>query len=130
MKTFLNPNQENRFSYPKSMNRPMPPPQSSRASFENVRLAGSNVGASMITHPGESTGSCSINIYINNDIQGINNSILIGGEVKMGDLGVSLGFEDVNMDRGFRLVTKRKERDSFALSDQMTAANTKLEILG
>ncbi|KAL0287007.1 UNVERIFIED_CONTAM: hypothetical protein Sangu_2711700 [Sesamum angustifolium] len=91
------------------------PPQATLGPFENVRLAGRNVGASMIMGDGgssESPGSCSINIYINNDIQGINNSVLIGSQVKMGDPGVSLGMEEVKMDRGFRLVTKKKERDS------------------
>lgn len=92
------------------------PPQISRGSFENVRLGGRHVGASMIAggDSGESSGSCSINIYINNDIQGINNSVLIGSEVKMGDPGVSLCVEELKMDRGFRMVIKKKERDSAA----------------
>ncbi|KAL0383670.1 UNVERIFIED_CONTAM: hypothetical protein Scaly_0654300 [Sesamum calycinum] len=114
MKNFSNPKQKNPFGLPKSLNHLMPP-QATLGPFENVRLAGRNVGASMIMGDGESSespGSCSINIYINNDIQGINNSVLIGSQVKMGDPGVSLGMEEVKMDRGFRLVTKKKERDS------------------
>lgn len=88
--------------------------QMNRGSFENLRLRGSSVGASMIAGggAGESPGSCSINIYINNDVQGINNSVLFGSEVRMGDPGVSLCLEGVDMDRGFRLVTKKKGMDS------------------
>ncbi|KAI3449831.1 hypothetical protein Pfo_006496 [Paulownia fortunei] len=116
---FPNPKQENPSASPKSMNRRMPP-QISRGSFENVRLGGRNVGASMIVDGGggggssESQGSCSINIYINNDIQGINNSVLIGSEVKMRDPGVSLCLQELKMDRGFRLVSKKMERDPAA----------------
>ncbi|KZV49798.1 hypothetical protein F511_20378 [Dorcoceras hygrometricum] len=44
--------------------------------------------------------SCTINIYINNDVQGFNNSILVDSEVKMGDLGVNLCLKDFKMDRG------------------------------
>lgn len=42
---------------------------------------------------------------------GINNSILIGSDVKMGDPGVSLSLKDVKMDRGFQLLSKKKESD-------------------
>lgn len=90
--------------------RPVPP-QLSRGSFENVRLGGRNVGASLVAGGGESPGSCSINIYINNDVQGINNSVLIDSEVTMGDPGISLCLEGLKMDRGFRMVTKKKEND-------------------
>ncbi|KAL0459347.1 UNVERIFIED_CONTAM: NADH dehydrogenase [ubiquinone] 1 alpha subcomplex subunit, mitochondrial [Sesamum latifolium] len=87
MKNFSNPKQKYPFGLPEYLNHLMPP-QTTHGPFENVRLAGRNVGASMIMGDGgssESPGSCSINIYINNDIQGINNSVLIGSEVKMGD---------------------------------------------
>lgn len=115
MKTFSKPKQGNQYPFasPKSSNLMMTP-HMSRESFENVRLAGRHVGASMITTgggSGESSGCCSINIYINNDVQGINNSVLVGSDVKMGDPGVSLSLTDVKMDRGYRLVSMRKERD-------------------
>ncbi|PIN18469.1 hypothetical protein CDL12_08861 [Handroanthus impetiginosus] len=92
------------------------PPEIGRGLLENVRLSGRNVGASMIGGGGssESPGSCSINIYINNDIQGINNSVLIGSELKMGDPGASLCLEGLRMDRGFRLVSKKEEKDPTA----------------
>ncbi|KAL3828096.1 hypothetical protein ACJIZ3_016898 [Penstemon smallii] len=101
MKNFTNPKQENqnRFSFHKPRNHPMPP-QFSRGSFENVRLAGRSVGASMIAGSGESQGCCSINIYVNNDVQGINNSVLVGSDVKMEGLGVSLSMKELKMDRG------------------------------
>lgn len=113
MKNFSHPKQENRFGYRRSMSHPIPP-QINRGSFENVRLRGTSVGASMVADggAGESPGSCTINIYINNDIQGINNSLLLGSEVRMGDPGVSLCLEGLHMDRGFRLVTKKKGPDS------------------
>ncbi|KAH6811425.1 hypothetical protein C2S51_025187 [Perilla frutescens var. frutescens] len=106
------------FSYPETMSRPIG--GISRGSFENVRLSGRNVGASMIAGggdggAGESPGSCSINIYINNDVHGINNSVLLGSEVRMGDPGVSLCLEGLNLDRGFHLVTKKKGMDSTSL---------------
>lgn len=101
----------------KSMNHPMPPPRISRGSFENIRFSGRNIGASMAVDgggSGESAGSCSINIYINNDVQGINNCVLIGSEVKMGDPGVRVWLDEVKMDRGFRMVNKNKVLDSAA----------------
>ncbi|KAL8476912.1 hypothetical protein ACS0TY_029277 [Phlomoides rotata] len=91
------------------MQEPMRRPQLSRGSFENVRLGGRNVGASMVAGGGDSPGSCSINIYINNDVQGINNSVLIDSEVRMGDPGISFCLEGLKMDRGFRMVTKKKD---------------------
>ncbi|GFP82977.1 hypothetical protein PHJA_000440800 [Phtheirospermum japonicum] len=63
----------------------------------------------MMLDGGESPGSCSINVYINNDIQGVNNSMLIGSEVKMGDPGVRLCLEGLKMDRGFRVVSRKKD---------------------
>ncbi|EPS69631.1 hypothetical protein M569_05139, partial [Genlisea aurea] len=68
-----------------------------------VRLRGRNVGASMVIDGSpDSNGSCSINIYISNNVQGINNSSLMGSsEVTMsGNLGVELHLEDLAMDRG------------------------------
>ncbi|KAL8055291.1 hypothetical protein ABFX02_04G047100 [Erythranthe guttata] len=117
MRNLSKPKQENRFSSPKSMNHPLPsPPRISRGSLENVRLAGRSVGASMVVDGGGggSGESCSINIYVNNDVQGISNCVLIGSEVSMGDPGVSLYLEDLKMDRGFRIVNKKMERDSAA----------------
>lgn len=107
MKNFSHPKQENQFGSRGSMSHP----QINRGSFENVRLRGTSVGASMVAEGG-SGESCSINIYINNDIQGINNSVLLGSEVRMGDPGVSLCLEGLKMDRGLRLVTNNKGADS------------------
>ncbi|CAA0823921.1 Unknown protein [Striga hermonthica] len=87
-------------------------PRVTRGSFENVPLLGSNAGASMaVEGGGESPGSCSINIYINNDFQGINNSILVGSDVKMGDPGVRLCLEGLQLDRAFHMVRRNKSWD-------------------
>ncbi|OIT32477.1 hypothetical protein A4A49_16148 [Nicotiana attenuata] len=75
-------------------------------SFEHVKLEGRNVGATMVARrggcAGESHGCCCINIYISNNIQGLNNSILVGSKVKMGDPGVCFSMKDVKFDRWFR----------------------------
>ncbi|CAI9770603.1 unnamed protein product [Fraxinus pennsylvanica] len=103
MKNFSPLKSEEKTHLPKFVDHSKPP-QIICGSFENVKLEGANFGASMITRRGGCSGeSPSINIYINNDTQGINNSILIGSDVKMGDPGVSLSLNDVEMDRGFQL---------------------------
>ncbi|KAL3645047.1 xyloglucan galactosyltransferase [Castilleja foliolosa] len=117
MKKFSNPKPKNPFACPESMYQPTPP-RISRGLFENVRLSGRSIGASMMLDggdSGESPGSCNINIYINNDIQGVNNSVLIGSEVKMGDPGVRLCLEGLKMDRGFRMISRKKDWDSLIL---------------
>lgn len=79
-------------------------PENRHGQFEHVKLEGKNVGASMIARrggcSGESHDCCCINIYINNNIQGVNNSILFGSKVKMGDPGVSFSMKDVKLHRG------------------------------
>ncbi|CAN4093439.1 unnamed protein product [Withania somnifera] len=81
-------------------------PDSRYGPFKDVKLEGRNVGASMIARRGassiESHDCCCINIYISNNIQGVNNSILIGSKVKMGDPGVSFSMKDVKVHRGKR----------------------------
>ncbi|KAI7983636.1 hypothetical protein LOK49_LG15G00703 [Camellia lanceoleosa] len=84
--------------------------QSGYGSFERVNLEGKNVGAAMINRrgiSGESPNCCNINIYINNNIQGVNNSVLVGSEVKMGDPGVCLSLSDVKLGKAF-LEPKKK----------------------
>ncbi|KAK2997823.1 hypothetical protein RJ639_026148 [Escallonia herrerae] len=91
------------------------PQGSSHASFERINLEGSNVGAAMVARRGTSSGEandcCGINIYISNNIQGVNNSILVGSEVNMGDPGVWFTLKDAKLDRGF-LRQPNKRRDS------------------
>ncbi|KAK6940600.1 hypothetical protein RJ641_030131 [Dillenia turbinata] len=91
-------------------------PQSSRSSLDCVDLEGKNVGASMILqHRGgrELEDFCSINIYINNNIQGVNNSILVGSEVQMRDPGVCLSFRDVRFDDERPETRRMNGRDNF-----------------
>lgn len=63
-------------------------------------------------YSGGSQGSCSINIYISNNVQGVNNSVLVGGEVKQGDPGVCLSFRGLKLDRGLRKTSKIKTSES------------------
>ncbi|KAG4913284.1 hypothetical protein JHK86_053717 [Glycine max] len=73
-------------------------------SFEYINLDGKNVGATMrLQHrssKGESKDCCCINIYVNNNVQGVSNSVLHGSEVRMRDPGVSLYFENLKVDKG------------------------------
>ncbi|XAR58681.1 hypothetical protein NMG60_11014166 [Bertholletia excelsa] len=88
--------------------------RSSCGSFERVSLEGKNVGAEMTARSGssgESHNSCNINIYINNNVQGASNSVLLGSEVRMGDPGVCLSLEDVKLGKK-SLETDRKRRGS------------------
>ncbi|KAK0581043.1 hypothetical protein LWI29_009250 [Acer saccharum] len=69
-----------------------------QGTFERVNLEGSNTGAAMFIRgvaSGESRDGYCINIYVNNNIQGVNNSILVGSEVKMRDPGIRLYFGDI-----------------------------------
>ncbi|XP_021893806.1 uncharacterized protein LOC110811577 [Carica papaya] len=71
--------------------------------FSTINLKGRNVGAEMfidncITGESDFKDYCCINIYINNNIQGVNNSILEGSEVRMKDPGVSLYFGDLKVN--------------------------------
>ncbi|KAL4571943.1 hypothetical protein LXL04_018711 [Taraxacum kok-saghyz] len=74
----------------------------------NPNLEGTNVGASMVNHrggsgllSGEVNDSCGVNIYVNNNIQGLNNSIMIGSRLNMGDPGVWLTLKDSKLERWF-----------------------------
>lgn len=86
--------------------------EASYGSFERVTLKGRNVGAAMVMPGGtrgESHDCCCINIYINNNIQGVNNSILHGSEVTMRDPGVSLFFGDHGkLDKGSLQTNKKR----------------------
>lgn len=67
--------------------------------FEHVELKGRNVGASMSFLPGSSLelkNSLCINIYVNSNVQGVNNSLVMGSEVKMRDGGVRIHLHGLN----------------------------------
>lgn len=72
--------------------------------FNRVNLEGSNVGAVMHAPHGDPAerqlDRGSVNIYISNNIQGVNNSILLGSEVKMAEPGLGLSFGDIVWERG------------------------------
>ncbi|KAL6505258.1 hypothetical protein OROGR_025075 [Orobanche gracilis] len=87
------------------------PKQQETPSSGNVRLSGRNTGASMVVDggSGESPGSCSINIYINNDVRGISNSVLFGSEVRTGDCGVRLCLEGLKMSKEVHHVVRRNK---------------------
>lgn len=78
--------------------------ESSHDCPRRVNLDGTNVGATMFVRrnaSGESSPDCCcLNIYINNNVQGVNNSILVGSEVKLRDPGVRIYFfGDVVLNR-------------------------------
>ncbi|GFY99532.1 hypothetical protein Acr_13g0009320 [Actinidia rufa] len=88
--------------------------QSSYGSFERLNLGGKNVGAAMTkqcSSSGESLGCYNINIYINNNVQGVNNSVLVGSEVKMRDPGVCFSMRGVKFGKDSQ-ETNRKRRNS------------------
>lgn len=92
--------------------------EASHGSFERVTLKGRNVGAAMLMPAGtrgESHDCCCINIYINNNIQGVNNSILHGSEVTMRDPGVSLFFGDHDKLGRVSPETNKKRNVGFCL---------------
>ncbi|KAH7690895.1 hypothetical protein IHE45_02G079800 [Dioscorea alata] len=51
--------------------------------------AGSNTGASMVVGPVSNNCNC-INIYVNNNVQGMTNSVVLGSQVVMRDPGVRI----------------------------------------
>lgn len=90
-------------------------PESSYGSFDHVNLKGRNVGAVMsirlqgLKDPPQD--SCCINIYVNNSIQGVNNSILLGSEVKMRDPGVSIFFDGMKFGKEWMESKKRTSKE-------------------
>ncbi|KAK7837807.1 hypothetical protein CFP56_020783 [Quercus suber] len=84
--------------------------------FEYPSLEGRNVGAAMFMRPrGESHDSCCINIYVNNNVQGANNSTLYGSALRMRDPGVSLSFGDVKLSRRSQTINKIMYNDTFGI---------------
>ncbi|KAK7245310.1 hypothetical protein RIF29_40149 [Crotalaria pallida] len=86
--------------------------KSKHGSFEYIKLDGKNVGATMHLHhrstkcePGKDC--CCINIYVNNNVQGVSNSVLHDSEVKMRDPGISLYFEGFKVGKGNPTYKKR-----------------------
>ncbi|WOG81196.1 hypothetical protein DCAR_0100341 [Daucus carota subsp. sativus] len=71
-------------------------PGTSLGVFGDMNLEGRSNGAVMNARhssSGKSSDSCGINVYINNNVQGVSNSILVGSEVTMGDSGVWLSLK-------------------------------------
>ncbi|KAK1353288.1 hypothetical protein POM88_052423 [Heracleum sosnowskyi] len=71
-------------------------PERSHGVFGDVNLEGRSNGAVMNARrssSGKSSDSCGINVYINNNVQGVCNSILVGSQVNMGDPGVWLSLK-------------------------------------
>lgn len=104
--------------------------QTSYGSFDRVTLKGTNVGAAMTIRHGVPTGepqdSCCINIYVNNNVQGVNNSILLGSEVKMRDPGVSIFLEDLNLGKKWMESNKLKKKKKKKTKKEDTALGTQL----
>ncbi|GAV77388.1 hypothetical protein CFOL_v3_20859 [Cephalotus follicularis] len=93
-------------------------PESCHGHFKRVNLEGSNVGAAMHIRrgvTGEKQDCCSINIYVNNNIQGVNISCLLGSEVKLRNPGVCLYFGEVELDRGWGGLNMRNKDNATGL---------------
>lgn len=43
-----------------------------------------------------------------NNVQGVDNSVLVGSKVKQGDPGVCLSLEGIKLDKGFQKTSKKK----------------------
>ncbi|KAM6592100.1 hypothetical protein CsatA_014705 [Cannabis sativa] len=80
---------------------------------EHINLEGKNTGASFSLHRGNGSGShngcCCINIYINNNIQGANNSVLSESKVEMRDPGVHFYFGDLKLGKKCRRTNKKRK---------------------
>lgn len=71
-------------------------PERSHGVFGDINLEGRINGAMMNARhssSGKLSDSCEINVYINNSVQGVCNSILVGSEVNMRDPGVWLSLK-------------------------------------
>ncbi|EXB46029.1 hypothetical protein L484_015890 [Morus notabilis] len=87
-------------------------PEVTPESSERIKLEGINAGASFSLDRGNGAAPhdcCCINIYINNNIQGANNSLLCESEVNMRDPGVHLFFGDVKL--GKRSLGRKRKRE-------------------
>ena len=94
-------------------------PEAGHEFSESINLEGKNAGASFSLHRGnkaESHDCCCINIYINNNIQGVNSSVLYGSEVQMRDPGVHLFFGDVKLGKKSKRTNKKRENKVSASS--------------
>lgn len=94
---------------------------------DKITSDGSSTGAAMFVHhpqPGTAAVAgdcCCINIYVNNNIQGVTNSILFGSKVVMRDPGVRLQFSEDSRRKG--------KTSSFGLRDKMKISSSiKLEV--
>ena len=85
------------------MSRTRTTPEISLGSMNRINLEGSNAGATMFIRrglSGESEGCCCINIYTNSNVQGTNNSVLLGSKLKLKNPGVHLYFGDLRLGEG------------------------------
>lgn len=81
-------------------------------SSDRVNLEGKSAGSSFSLHLPESRDRCCINIYINNNIQGANNSVLYESDVNMRDPGVHLFFGDSKFGEKSQRSGKRKRNEN------------------
>ncbi|KAL8101970.1 hypothetical protein AgCh_033755 [Apium graveolens] len=77
-------------------------PERSHGMLGDINWEGRSNGAVMNARrsaSGKSSDSCGINVYINNNVQGVCNSILVGSEVHMGDSGVWLSLKPMKSEQ-------------------------------
>ncbi|KAL2344922.1 hypothetical protein Fmac_006207 [Flemingia macrophylla] len=82
-------------------------PKFKHDSFDYINLDGENVGATMRLHRRSAKDCSCINIYVNNNVQGVSNSVLYESEVRMRDPGISLYFENLKVEKGTSTSNKR-----------------------
>ncbi|KAK9082934.1 hypothetical protein Scep_029405 [Stephania cephalantha] len=101
-------------------------PSSDVLGADHIKMAGKNIGAVMNISHGGPTGKCKnccfINININSNDQGINNSIVLGSEVRMRDSGVHLCLRDLDM-KNVSFKKKKKLKKKKIIKESCTYIN-------
>lgn len=103
-------------------------PKASEDTSKRINLEGKNTGATFLLQGGTGGESndccCIINIYINNNIQGANNSILHKSGIKMRDPGVCLFFGDVKLGKRSLRSNKKRKKSKASKSSAKLASCT------
>ncbi|WOG94968.1 hypothetical protein DCAR_0314265 [Daucus carota subsp. sativus] len=75
--------------------------ETSHGELAGIGMESRNSGATMVARRSSSSDDSGdyqcININVNNNVQGINNSIFVGSKVNIGDSGVWLALKDVKV---------------------------------
>ncbi|CAI0385915.1 unnamed protein product [Linum tenue] len=114
----------------------------SESGYAGFKMEGKNSGASMYIRSDDDLprklqdGACCINIYVNNNVQGVNNSILAESQVTMKNPGVAIYLKFVERwnQKRKRSVSKRKCRtkreDVVKKKKKSSGSGSKLGLVG